>query len=298
MNPFLAVLLLLASTAVAAQAPDPAVDAPAPTPAPAVAPSNPALQEVEARLAASPQDVEARFQRGVLLVKLGQTDAALQAFNELVRDFPTLPEAHNNIAVIHAQRGDYEQARLSLLAAQKARPNFGPARENLADVYTALGLAEYAKAHSLDTDNEVLARKLTALTQLACGQMPAAPECAKATAAAAKPAASAALDATHAWAAAWSARDVDAYLDAYAPSFKPESGVSQSAWKSERRQRIRSAGIIRVSVQQPQVSESETGVTVRFRQLYASDQRTVTTQKVLEFQIVEGAWKIVREYSR
>lgn len=297
MKLFLPSLLLLTASVVTAQTPDPSVDAHAPAPAPTTA-VDPALQAVEARLAANPQDVEARFQRGVLLVKLGQSDAALQTFNELVRDFPALPEVHNNIAVIHAQRGDYEQARVSLLAAQKARPNFGPARENLADVYTALGLAEYAKAQALDSDNEVLARKLTVLTQLACGQMPAAPECAKARAAAEKPDAAAALDATQAWATAWSARDVDAYLAAYAPSFKPESGISQAAWKAERRQRIRAAGIIRVSVQQPQVSESAEGVTVRFRQLYTSDQRTITTQKVLEFQIVEGAWKIVREYSR
>lgn len=295
MKPLLTMVLLLAATAVAAQAPSPAVDAVA---APATAPvpaTNPALQEIEARLAANPQDVEARFQRGVQLVKLGQTDLALQVFNELAREFPQLPEPHNNLAVIHAQRGDYEQARLALLAAQKARPNFGPARVNLADVYTALASSEYAKAQALDTDNEVLARKLKVLTQLSCSQMPTAPECATVTAA---PDASAALEAVDAWAKAWSARDVDAYLAAYAPTFKPESGVSQAAWKAERRQRIRAAGAIQISVQQPQLSETESGVTVRFRQLYASDQRTVTAQKVLEFQIVEGAWKIVREYSR
>lgn len=298
MKPLLTSALLLAATAVAAQAPDPMVDA-APTAAAAPAPAtHPALQEVEARLAANPGDVEARFQRGVQLVKLGQTDVALQVFSELAREYPQLPEPHNNLAVIHAQRGDYEQARLALLAAQKARPNFGPARVNLADVYTAMASSEYAKAQALDTDNEVLAHKLKVLTQLSCAQMPGAPECAAINAAAATPDASAALDAVKAWAKAWSARDVDAYLAAYAPTFKPESGVSQPAWKAERRQRIRGAGVIQISVQQPQLSETDGGVAVRFRQLYASDQRTVSTQKVLEFQNVEGAWKIVREYSR
>lgn len=293
MKRLLTTVVWIATTTVAAQDPPTETTASA-APTPAVA-SNPALQEVEARLAANPNDIEARFQRGVLLVKLGQTDAALQVFNELAREFPQLPEPHNNLAVIHAQRGDYEQARQALLAAQKARPNFGPARANLADVYSALAISEYAKAQALDTDNEVLARKLKTLTQLSCGQMPAAPECA---AAANVPQPADALEAVNAWAAAWSARDVEAYLAAYAPSFKPENGISQVEWKAERRQRIRAAGTIRVSVQQPKLSETQEGVTVRFRQHYASNQRTITTQKVLELQVVEGAWKIVREYAR
>jgi len=65
----------------------------------------------------SPQDAEARFSRGLVLVKLSRTDEAIKVFADLTRDYPQLPEPYNNLAVLYAQKGDYEKARDALEAA-------------------------------------------------------------------------------------------------------------------------------------------------------------------------------------
>ncbi len=125
-----------------------------------------ALKRLDKYLASSPQDAEARFSRGLILVKLNKTTEAIKTFADLTRDYPQLPEPYNNLAVLYAQQGDYEKARSALEAALATHPSYATAHENLGDIYAALAGAAYNRALSLDQNNQGVRYKLSLISQL------------------------------------------------------------------------------------------------------------------------------------
>ncbi|MEW6166997.1 MAG: tetratricopeptide repeat protein [Pseudomonadota bacterium] len=288
-----------------------------------------ALKLLDEHLKDNPQDAEARFIRGLALVRLDRTKDAIGVFADLTRDYPQLPEPYNNLAVLYAAQGDYEKARSALEAALATHPSYATAHENLGDIYAALAGAAYNRALALDESNQVVRRKLALINQLdssaAAAAMdaaapppaPAAPAAAVAVPPAATPApaataaaASAAgpqIDAdtgaalqraVEAWAEAWSAQDLDAYFSAYASDFVPEGGLSRGAWETQRRERVSSPKRIRVTIAEPQFSRTgEDRARVVFRQSYESDTFTDVVTKALDMQRTPGGWKIVREYT-
>ncbi len=125
-----------------------------------------ALQLLDTHLARNPQDAEARFTRGLALVRLDRSKDAIRVFSDLTRDYPQLPEPYNNLAVLYAAQGDYEKARDALQAALATHPSYATAHENLGDIYAALAGAAYNRALQLDESNQLLRRKLALLNQL------------------------------------------------------------------------------------------------------------------------------------
>jgi tetratricopeptide (TPR) repeat protein len=279
-----------------------------------------ALRKVDAHLAKNSQDAEARFVRGLALVKLNRTEQAIRVFADLTRDYPQLPEPYNNLAVLYAQQGDYEKARDALEAALATHPSYGTAHENLGDIYAALAGASYSRAVTLDPNNAALKRKMSLVGQVDNlpsdpGTTVAAPPPARTAAPAAAPvvavtpaAVETGIDASTAqainaalanWAQTWSAQNVDGYLAIYAADFVPEGGVSRAAWEGQRRSRITQPKRISVKALSPQLSALADGrVRVSFKQEYESDAFSDSVSKVLEFKSVAGSWKIVREYTR
>jgi tetratricopeptide (TPR) repeat protein len=294
-----------------------------------------ALKLLDGHLKDNPQDAEARFIRGLALVRLERTKDAIGVFADLTRDYPQLPEPYNNLAVLYAAQGDYEKARSALEAALATHPSYATAHENLGDIYAALAGAAYNRALVLDESNQVVRRKLALINQLdssaaASAMDAAAPQPVPAAAAPAvaapaatpAPAATAAAEtataapaggggpqidadtgaalqrAVEAWAEAWSSQDLNAYFSAYASDFVPEGGLSRSAWETQRRERISSPQRIRVTIAEPQFSRiDENRARVVFRQSYESDTFTDVVTKALDMQRTAGGWKIVREYS-
>jgi tetratricopeptide (TPR) repeat protein len=266
-----------------------------------------ALERLDRHLASSPQDAEARFTRGLALVRLDRNDDAARAFADLTRDFPQLPEPYNNLAVIHAQQGDYDKAREALEDALAKHPSYAVAHENLGDIHAALAAAAYNRARSLDPSNTALRDKLELVSQLdrlADGGASTTPTAA-APIASPVPAPAAAPDraeverVVRAWAAAWSAKDADAYLSFYAPDFAPDGGATRAAWEAQRRERIARPKQIRVEVADLRVAPLPGGgVEVTFRQDYRSDALRNESRKVLEMAQVGGQWRIRREQSR
>ena len=287
-----------------------------------------ALKTLDKYLAGAPQDAEARFTRGLVLVKLNKTDDAIRVFADLTRDYPQLPEPYNNLAVLYAQQGDYEKARDALEAALATHPAYATAHENLGDIYAALADAAYNRAVMLDQNNQAVRYKQNLINQLDTGigsassTPPPAPRPAASappTTVAAEPvlsssepvsapaasAASAPVDssgvnsALNTWAKTWSARDVAGYLAAYAPDFVPEGGLSRSAWEQQRRDRITRPSRISVRALNPElVQVGESRVRVSFVQEYQSDTFSDQVNKVLEFKSTASGWKIVREFIR
>ncbi|CUA95112.1 nuclear transport factor 2 family protein [Thiomonas bhubaneswarensis] len=126
---------------------------------------------------------------------------------------------------------------------------------------------------------------------------PAAPQRAATTEAAPAPAAeqAAVTEAVERWAAAWQGKNLPGYFAAYAPNFKPEKGMSLSAWKDQRRARISDKAKITVTVHALKVQVDGDKATARFRQHYVSGSLDFDGPKTLQLQRENGKWLIVRE---
>ena len=135
-----------------------------------------AATKLDALIAQRPREPQARFLKGVVESELGHADAAMTVFRGLIEDYPELPEPYNNLAVLYAQKGEYEAARLALETAVRTAPNWAVARENLGDVYARLAAAEYEHAAKLDRDNKTAPAKLTLVRNLFVAGSPAKPK--------------------------------------------------------------------------------------------------------------------------
>ena len=119
-----------------------------------------ALQATQQQLAERPQDPQLRFMKGLIETRQGQTDAALDTFTALTRDYPELPEPHNNLAVLHAAAGRLAQARAALETALQLNPQYAVAHRNLGDPYLQLAAQAYRTSLNLRADAPGLAQRL------------------------------------------------------------------------------------------------------------------------------------------
>lgn len=291
-----------------------------------------ALKKVDAAIAANDNDARSRFLKGLILTEQGNTRGAIDVFTSLTRDYPELPEPYNNLAVLYAAEGRYDQARESLEMAIRTHPSYAVAHENLGDVYAKMASEAYDKALSLDRGNKTAQTKLSLIGELftasapleniqtaaapsktpAAAPTPApapptpapapAPEASANSATTATPPAQpqvsqrpAVIDAVGNWAKAWSNQDVEAYLSHYAPDFAP-GRQSHSDWEKQRRIRLTRPKFIMVAIDEPVVSfSSDSSAEVRFLQHYQSDTIDSKGYKTLTLSKSGGRWLIVRE---
>jgi tetratricopeptide (TPR) repeat protein len=282
-----------------------------------------ALQKVEAVLAASPKDARARFLQGLIYTEQNKPQDAIKVFNALSEDYPELPEPYNNLAVLYAAQGQYDQARKALEMAIRTHPSYAIAHENLGDVYAKMASEAYDKALQLDRGNKTAQSKLSLIRELFSSSMPARPSAvatpdtiaAKPSTPAPKTGASPAarpdaqpvtqptgdpsrevLAAVQGWAKAWSTKDVDGYLSHYSREFSPPGGEAWDSWAAGRRERITKPRSIRVSVDSPKVEmQNDNRATVRFRQTYQSDSLRSSGAKTLTLVKATDRWLIVQE---
>lgn len=112
-----------------------------------------ARRALQSYLESQPEDESARLLEGVLLTRLQRIDEAIDAFQTLSERNPNLPEPHNNLAVLYAAEGRYEDARNALLRAISLLPDYDIARENLGDIYARLADQEYRQAYRINRSN-------------------------------------------------------------------------------------------------------------------------------------------------
>ena len=295
---------------------------------------NEALQKVDAALGQKPKDAQLRFLKGLILTEQNKAAEAITVFTKLTDDYPELPEPYNNLAVLYASSGQYDKARAALEMAIRTNPTYGTAHENLGDVYAKLASQAYDKALQLDSSNNTAKLKLTLVKNLvgnttggtnpktavvAANAPPASKASAPAVAAAkpepetakaepkAKPApavvATAAADrdeeevlkAVENWAKAWSSKDTNGYLAHYAKDFQTPKGEPHKVWAEERRNRIEGKGRINVKIESAKVDVEGSSATVKFRQIYTSDQLTANSRKTLHLIKQDGKWQIKQE---
>lgn len=125
-----------------------------------------ALERAERTLAANPKDAQMRFLKSVILADVGRSAEARMILQQLVQDYPELPEPHNNLAAIYAAGGDYGKARTELEETIRLNPTYAPAHENLGDVLALLASQSYARALRLEPASASLPRKLALVRQL------------------------------------------------------------------------------------------------------------------------------------
>lgn len=125
-----------------------------------------ALERVEAFLKSRPKDARGRFLKGLILTEQNRPNEAIKVFTELTQDFPELPEPYNNLAVLYASQGQYDQARTALEMAIRTHPSYATAHENLGDIYAKMASQAYDKALQLDRGNTSARTKLNLIREL------------------------------------------------------------------------------------------------------------------------------------
>lgn len=122
-----------------------------------------ALKVADKELQRFPNDPNLKFQRAVILERLGRADEAQRDYEALTQDFPEFSEPQNNLGVLLARKGLWSEARSRFELALRADPNNRLAKENLADVWLQLGHAQYRELLLKDPQNLRLRRKIDAL---------------------------------------------------------------------------------------------------------------------------------------
>jgi tetratricopeptide (TPR) repeat protein len=285
-----------------------------------------ALAKADAYLKQSPRDAGMRFVKGLTLADMGRRAEAIDVFNALTADFPSMPEPYNNLAVLYSASGQYDQARAALERAVHANPGYTRASENLADTYVTLAIQSYArvlqqepgnaqarlkylKVRSVLDNAEASAPRIAgkpsasvpasakAATEVKPAALPAVPPAVSPAAPDAATERESVLDAVKEWAHAWSSKDMARYLGSYAPAFRPPGGTSRAAWEAQRRGRIVKGDSISVQIESPSVTVKDGTATVRFLQHYVSGAIDSSDRKTLIMEKAEGRWRIVEERS-
>lgn len=126
-----------------------------------------ATQRLEDALARQPASPSLRFLQGVMLAENRREAEAMVVFERLAQDHPDLPEPYNNLAVLHAARGQLDRARELLELALRHDPAYLAALENLGDVFIRLALRAYEQAAANPRAEAPLQRKLRLVRDLA-----------------------------------------------------------------------------------------------------------------------------------
>ncbi len=122
-----------------------------------------ALSSANTYLQGNPRDPQMRLLKSRILHAQDKPTEALQLLQELTQEYPEIPEPHNNLAVLQAQAGNVEEARLSLETALRLKPNYSVAQENLGDIYVRMARNAYTHALSLNPGSAALRQKINKL---------------------------------------------------------------------------------------------------------------------------------------
>ena len=125
-----------------------------------------AQSQAQEHLQTRPTDPQMRLLLSRIQDGQGQTQEAMATLQGLTQSYPELPEPHNNLAALLARQNRYAEALEALLAAVRARPDYGTALENLGDVYMALAIQAYQNASRAPDPQPRVSRKRLAAEQL------------------------------------------------------------------------------------------------------------------------------------
>ena len=255
----------------------------------------------------------------VLFASINQYDKARASLEMAIRTNPSYSTAHENLGDVYAKLASqaYDKAlqldsgnsgaKLKLNLIHNLFSNSNSAINNPASVPAKTAPAQQVAAAKPVATTPVKVPAAPAASPVPV--KPAAAEPAKSAPAkveAVKPEPKAApantdqdevLKVVTGWAQAWSSKNTNAYLANYANDFQTPNGISHKAWADERRLRIEGKGHLSVKIESPKVSVDGNTATVRFRQIYTSDQLKADSRKTLVLSRQDGKWLITQERS-
>jgi len=126
------------------------------------------MAEIDAILQHDPHNYQARLLQARLFSQQGQSDAAIQAYRQLIQQQPSQPEALNNLAGILARQGDLSGAQQLLEQALNTNPTYATVYQNLSAIYVEQARTSYGKALRLEQNTSALT--LTELDHLTSSQ--------------------------------------------------------------------------------------------------------------------------------
>ncbi|MBN1958075.1 MAG: tetratricopeptide repeat protein [Desulfuromonadales bacterium] len=104
----------------------------------------------------NPRDISADLDQALLSWQNSAHPEAVNLLMSLVSEFPEDPRAYNNLAVIYAAQGDYEQARDYLERALSTDADYVTVYNNLGALYAEMARHSYGKALQLDEVGSLL----------------------------------------------------------------------------------------------------------------------------------------------
>ena len=244
----------------------------------------------------------------VLYASTGQYDKARASLEMAIRTNPTYGTAHENLGDVYAKLASqaYDKAlqldsgnataklKLTLVKNLVGNTTGGTNPKTNPSPATIVAAAPAKQTPVASIKSEPEPQKAEAKLSKAE---------AKAEAKASKAAAQAdrdeddVLKAVETWAKAWSNKDITIYLSHYAKDFQTPKGESRKAWAEERRNRIEGKGHINVKIESPKINVDGNTATVKFKQIYTSDQLTANSRKTLQMLKQDGKWMIKQEHA-
>ena len=247
------------------------------------------------------------FIDGVLLSELGEIDNAINVFVSLTKSHPTLPEPYNNLAVLYAQSGNFDLARIALEKSIKTHPSYATAHVNLGDLYTRMASESYNQALQIDKSNKNAKTKLSLIkklfnfqpidTNIVLAQDEKKTQSFNEVKNKEEDINEKIFVMIDNWKNAWMSQNFDQYIGHYSDNFKNNKGMDIEKWKQFRKPRIVNKPSIYLKLENIEISKNNNLFSVSFTQIYKSGNINSTTKKTLLIELVDNHLKIVNEVS-
>jgi tetratricopeptide (TPR) repeat protein len=226
----------------------------------------------------------------------------------LTKSHPALPEPYNNLAVLYAQNGDFDLAKIALEKSIKTHPSYATAHINLGDLYTRMASESYNQALQIDKSNKNAKTKLSLIKKLFNFQ-PINKNIALTEDISQKPKSFQEIKDIEVsvnekifvmidnWKKAWMNQNFDQYIGYYSTNFKNNKGMDLEQWKQFRKPRVINKPSIKLKLENIEISKNNNLFSVSFTQIYQSGSIDSTTKKTLLIELVDNQLKIVNEIS-
>ena len=267
-----------------------------------------AKRVVEDLLDSDKENPQLLFINGVLLSELGEIDQAINVFISLTKSHPALPEPYNNLAVLYAQSGNFDLAKIALEKSIKTHPSYATAHVNLGDLYTRMASESYNQALQIDKSNKNAKTKLSLIKKLFNFQfinknIVIAQDVREKTQSfnenkknqeSINEKIFAMIDN---WKNAWMSQNFNQYIGHYSDNFKNNKGMDLEKWMEFRKPRIINKPSINIKLENLEISKNKNLFNVSFIQIYQSGNINSTTKKTLVIELIDDQLKIVNEIS-
>ena len=243
-----------------------------------------------------------------MLSELGQIDNAINVFVSLTKSHPALPEPYNNLAVLYAQNGNFDLAKIALEKSIKTHPSYATAHINLGDLYTRMASESYNQALQIDKSNKNAKTKLSLIKKLFNFQ-PINKNIVLTKNTEQRSQSSNEIKNKEEiinekifvmidnWKNAWMSQNFDQYIRYYSDNFKNNKGMDLEKWKQFRKPRVINKPSINLKLDNIEISKNKNLYSVSFTQIYQSGDIDSTTKKVLLIELIDDQLKIVNEIS-